>query len=577
MTREIIMKYSKLFGKTIKDSPKDATLASHKLLYQAGFIRESTAGRYYLLPLGIRVHEKIKKVVKEEMDKAGAQEIITPVLHPKELWKETNRTTSVGFELMSITDRNNFEFVLGGTAEEMLVDLVRKFQISYKDLPFNLYQFSTKFRDEMRARGGLLRLREFLMKDAYSFHATEEDFKKEYKKMGETYTTVFNRLGLKTLIVESDNGYIGGEYCHEFVVESEVGESKFFTTEDGSYAAHEEVAKFVRDEKNLDEEQRPMKSVEAVRGNTMEDGVKLHGLPMWQQIKDLMMVDEKGRMILAAIQGDYDVNEIKLMHAVKAYSLRHATEEEIRRLGSEPGFISPVGIKDLAKKNGVELVVVGDTSLRTIKNAYTGDNAKHQDLVDVNFDRDYTPDIEADIALAKEGYIAENGQKLIEKRGIEVGNIFQLGYHYSSKMKGAVFVDNDGKEKPYYMGCYGIGIARTMATIVEKHHDEKGIVWPDSVAPFQVHLIGITNQEVRIKEQAEELYSTLQKAGVEVLFDDREDVSAGAKFADADLIGIPIRLVVSQKTGEQIEWKERDKKDTELLSLSQVLERFTAD
>ena len=252
------MRYSKLFGKTIKEAPKDATLTSHKLLYQGGFIRESTAGRYYLLPLGLKVQQKVQKVIKEEMDKAGAQELITPVLHPKELWKETNRTSSVGFELMSIKDRNEMEFVLGGTAEEMLVDLVRKFQISYKDLPFNLYQFSIKFRDEMRARGGLLRLREFVMKDAYSFHATEADFKKEYKNMEETYSRIFDRLGLKTTVVESDNGYIGGEYCHEFVVESEAGESKFLTTEDGSYAVHEDVAKFKRDDKNLDEEEKEL-------------------------------------------------------------------------------------------------------------------------------------------------------------------------------------------------------------------------------------------------------------------------------------------------------------------------------
>lgn len=567
------MKYSKLFGKTIKDAPRDATAVSHKLLYQAGFIRESTAGRYYLLPLGLAVQQKIQKIIKEEMDKAGAQELIAPVLHPKELWKETNRTSSVGFELMSIKDRNEMEFVLGGTAEEMLVDLVRKFQVSYKDLPFNLYQFSLKFRDELRARGGLLRLREFVMKDAYSFHATEEDFKKEYGNMRDTYKRIFDRLGLETVVVESDNGYIGGEYCHEFIVESEVGESKFLMTEDGSYAAHEDVAVFRRDEKNLNEKERPMKHIDAKRGNTMEDGVKLHGLPMWQQIKDLMMVDEKGRMILAAIRGDYDINEVKLLHAVKAYQLRHATEVEIRKLGSEPGFISPVGIKERAKKNNVELVVVGDISLRTIKNAYTGDNEKYKDLVDVNIDRDYSVDIEADIALAKEGYETEQGQKLIAKKGIEVGNIFQLGLHYSSKMRGAEFTDEKGKKKPYYMGCYGIGLARTLATVVEKYHDEKGIKWPEQVAPFQVHLIGIMNQELGIRERIKGIYKKLTEAGVEVLYDDR-DVSAGEKFADADLIGIPIRLVVSEKSGDKIEWKTRTGKETELLTLEEALDHF---
>lgn len=585
------MKYSELFGKTIKSAPKDAVLISHKLLYQAGYIRESTAGRYYFLPLGMRVHQKIQNVIKEEMDKVGAQEMITPILHPKYLWKETNRTNSVGFELMSVKDRSEIEFVLGGTAEEMLVDLVRKFQISYKDLPFVLYQFSTKFRDEMRARGGLLRLREFVMKDGYSFHTTEGDFRKWYKKMGETYTKIFERLGLKTLIVESDNGYIGGEYCHEFIVESEAGESKFFMTKDGKYAAHEEVAQFRRDKKNIDEKGKPMEEVKAVRGNSMEDGVDLHKMPLWQQIKDLMMVDEKGNLILAVIRGDLEVNEIKLMHLAKAYKLRHATEGEIRGIGSEPGFISPIGIAEKAKKSGKSLIIIGDISLRTIRNAYTGANVKYSDYINVNIDRDYTLDIEGDIALAHEGCISPHGEVLVAKRGIEVGNIFQLGFHYSSKMKGASFVDDKGCEKPYYMGCYGIGLARTMAAIVELHNDEKGIVWPEVVAPYQAHLIEIQNSKVKnqnhppshkategqgnskFKSFGEEIYERLQEAGVEVLYDDR-NVRAGEKFADADLIGIPVRLVVSPKTGDKIEVKDRKSGKIELLFLQEVLRRF---
>lgn len=570
------MKYSKLFGKTIKEAPKDATLVSHKLLYQAGFLRESTAGRYYLLPLGLKVHDHIKQIIKEEMDKAGAQEMVTPVLHPIELWKETNRTSSVGFELMKIKDRNEMEFVLGGTAEEMLVDVVRKFQISYKDLPFHVYQFSTKFRDELRARGGLLRLREFVMKDGYSFHATEEDFKKEYEKMKQVYSSIFSRLGLKTVIVESDNGYIGGEYCHEFIVESDAGESKFLMTEDGSYAAHEDVAVFQRDEKNLTDKVLPMEEVEAVRGNTMEDGVKLHNLPLWQQMKDLMMVDEKGNMILAVIRGDLEVNEVKLAHVVQAYSLRHATVEEIRSIGSEPGFISPINLDKKVK-------VVGDLSLRTIKNAYTGANKKHRDLLNVNIDRDYKPDIEADIALAKEGCVTENGKKLVAKKGIEVGNIFQLGFHYSSKMSNASFTDETGRKRPYYMGCYGIGLARTMATVVEVHSDVKGIVWPKTVTPYQVHLIEISNKKEEIRSMAEDVYKKLQDVRIEVLFDDRDNMSAGAKFADCDLIGIPIRLVISEKTlqqssgqaGDKIEWKERGEEKTELVSLEEVLKRFS--
>jgi prolyl-tRNA synthetase len=562
------MRYSKLFGKTIKETPRDAQLTSHKFLYKGGFIRESSAGKYYLLPLGLRVMEKIKKIIKEEMDNAGALEMVTPLLHPISLWKETNRTESVGFELMKIKDRNETEFVLGGTAEEMLVDLVRKFQISYKDLPFNLYQFSSKFRDELRPRGGLLRVREFVMKDAYSFHASEDDFKKEYKNMWETYLRIFKRLGLKSLPVESDNGYIGGEYCHEFIVESDAGESKFLVTEEGSYAAHEDVAKFLRDDKNLDEKEQPVKEVEAVRGTTMEDGVNLHKLPLWQQIKDVLFVDEKGRFVLAILRGDYDVNEIKLMHLVKAYALRHATEEEIRgKIHSEPGFISPVGIKDIIEKS-VKLVVVADTSLRTIKNAYGGANKLHRDLLNMNIGRDYKADLEGDIALAKAGYDAENKKPLIAKRGIEVGNIFQLGFHYSRKMKDASYTDQNNKKSPYYMGCYGIGLERNLATVVEIHSDDRGIIWPKGVAPYAVHLISLQSNE-----KADKIYEQLLAEGVEILYDDRE-VPAGQKFNDADLIGIPVRLVVSVKTEDKIEWKERTSDETELLSLEEVLKRL---
>jgi len=566
------MLYSKLFGKTVREAAKEAQIASYKLLHQAGFIRESTAGRYFFLPLGQMVQQKIMKVIKEEMDRAGAQEMISPVLHPLELWQETNRTKTTGFELTTIKDRRGADFALGGTAEEMFVDVVRKFQISYKDLPFNIYQFSTKFRDELRARGGLLRVREFIMKDAYSFDVDEKEFKKEYQKMRNTYKKIFDRLGLKTSVVESDNGYIGGDYCHEFVVESKVGESKFFVSEDEQYSVHEEVAKFYKENKNFNEKLLPLKEVEAKRGTTMEDGVKLHNKPLWQQIKDVLFVDENNRFILAIIRGDFDVNEIKLKHLSAANSLRHATDDEIiNKIHSEPGFISPVGIKKIISKN-IKLIIVADNSLRTIKNAYGGANKKYRDLFNMNINRDYKVDIEGDIALVKEGYLTEDGkQRLIEKQGIEVGNIFQLGYYYSKKMKDATFIDLDGKEKPYYMGCYGIGIGRTMATIVEKYHDEKGIIWPEAVAPFKAHLLGLDLKDEQARYKCYNCYNRLFKVGIEVLFDDREAVTAGEKFADADLIGIPIRLVVSKRTGDRVEYKKRNEKEVKIISMEEVI------
>ncbi|HBR80089.1 MAG: Proline-tRNA ligase [Candidatus Uhrbacteria bacterium GW2011_GWE2_45_35] len=565
------MKYSKLFGKTTYGEQKGSEMISHQFLTRGGFIKESVAGRYFFLPLGWRVHEKIKAIIKDEMDKAGAQEMISPVLHPLELWQETNRTNTTGFELMKVTDRRGGEFALGGTAEEMFVDVVRKFQVSYKDLPFNIYQFSTKFRDELRARGGLLRVREFVMKDAYSFSRDEEEFKIEYQKMWQTYTDIFERLGLQTMVVESDNGYIGGEYCHEFQVEHPDGEGKFFVSEDGSYVAHEEVAIMKKVSMNESEEEKPVEEVDAPRGNTIEDGVKLHGLPAWQQMKSVMYIDEQGRYILAVIRGDWGVNEMKLRHQSGSIELRPATEEEIVVLGSTAGFISPVNLKN------EKLLIVADDSLVDIKNMYTGANAVNRDLLNVNYGRDWQAGVVGDIAQAVVGAEGVRGGKLAEKQGIEVGNIFQLGYHYTKLMKDAVYTDVDGQTKPYYMGCYGIGLGRTMATIVEKFHDDKGIVWPKSVAPYQVHLISLSSKDPAVVEKnnaaAQSLHDELEAAGVEVLWDDRAEFSAGAKFADADLIGIPLRLVISEKTLKEnsVEWKERSAENSQLVLLSEIV------
>lgn len=570
------MKQSHYFLKTTKTVSEDENIISSRLLKQAGFIRESVAGRFYFLPTGMKVLQNVMKVVKEEMDKVGAQEMLAPTLHPLELWKETNRTNTAGFELMKVKDRRGAEFALGGTAEEMFVDLIRKFRLSYKDLPFQLYQFSNKFRDEIRARGGLLRVREFIMKDGYSFHADEENFKITYEDMKKVYTTIFDRLGLSTYIVEADNGYIGGEYCHEFIVESEVGESRFLLSEDGSYSAHEDVAKFKKEDKNVSEEMAGLKPVAVERGTTMEDGVKFHNLPLWQQTKDVLYVDKNGRFVLAIIRGDFDVNEAKLGHVANAIDLRAATDEEIReQLHSEPGFISPVGIKDNLA-DGVELVIVADDSMRTVKNFYGGNNKLNEDLLNINIDRDFKADFEGDIAMVQPGFESLQGGKLVEKKGIEVGNIFQLGYHYTKLMKGAVFVDENNTEQPFYMGCYGIGIGRTLAAIVEKYNDDKGIIWPKNIAPFQVHLIALGGKDEAVVAAAENLYTELQAQGIEVLYDDRGEVTAGGKFADSDLIGIPYRVVISSKTlaENKLELKIRNESDSVLLTQEELFEKL---
>jgi prolyl-tRNA synthetase len=568
------MRMTQLFGRPSKTegTGEEYTISSHRLLTQAGFIRESTAGRYFMLPMGMRVHEKISSVVRKHMNAAGAQEVVMPILHPLELWRETNRTKTTGFELMTVKDRRGADFALGGTAEEMAVDLARKFNLSYKDLPFNIYQFSNKFRDELRARGGLLRVREFVMKDAYSF-STEPQFKAIYRQMWDAYAAIFEEIGLKTDVVAADNGYIGGEYCHEFVSESAEGESRYFIDQTSGYAAHEDVAKFVADDKNATEAVRELKEVEAKRGKTMADGVKHHKLEEWRQIKDVAFYDEASeRFVLAVIRGDFDVNETKLMQVAKAYDLRAATDEEIRtELQSEPGFISPVGMRRKGAKTGREIVVVADESLRGLRNAFGGANKANADLLNINVERDWQADVWGDIGLAAAGMVSREGGQLVEKRGIEVGNIFQLGYHYSNLMAGAEYTDAEGARQKLYMGCYGIGIGRTMAAIVEAHHDEHGIIWPDRVAPFAVTVARLGTDEAVMKA-ADKLYADLLKAGVEVLYDDRDE-SAGVKFADADLIGVPMRLTVSRKTVEQqaTELKRRNAGETRLVKLSDAV------
>lgn len=560
------MRYSKLFGKTVYgDQQGGSRFISHQLLVKGGFIRESTAGRYYFLPLGWRVHEKIRAIIKQEMDSTGAQEMITPILHPLELWRETNRTDSVGFELMSIQDRRGAEFALGGTAEEMMVDVVRQFQISYRDLPFNIYQFSTKFRDELRSRGGLLRVREFVMKDAYSFHTDETDFQTEYDCMAQTYHRIYHRMGLDSAMVAADNGYIGGEFCHEFIVESDIGESRYLVSEDGSYAVHEDVAEFYREPINLDDEILPFQIIDQPEWvKTMDDNEKHYGLPRPHYLKNVVYrhigTDE---IIIATIRGDLDVNKTKLEHVIDAVGqLEDATDDDLARIGTQSGWVHSWG------HHGARYI--GDLSLTTVRNFIGGQKELTTDSINVNYGRDFECEILADIAMAQDGHLTADGQqKLHERRGIEVGNIFQLGYHYSSKMSNAVFVDNTGQTQPFYMGCYGIGLGRTMATVVEIYNDDNGIIWPPSIAPFQVHLISLRGGE----DRAAEIYTDLTADGYEVLWDER-DLSPGAKFTDADLIGIPVRLVTSKRNGDNVEWKRRDSDDKALLDLSEVKSRL---
>lgn len=564
------MRQSKYFLKTSKTVSEEDTIVSSRLLKQAGYIKESVAGRYYFTPIGQRVQQKIMKVIKEEMDAAGAQEMVSPILHPLELWKETNRTNTAGFELMNVKDRRGSDFALGGTAEEMFVDFVRKFTISYRDLPFNLYQFSPKFRDELRARGGLLRVREFIMKDAYSFHVDETDFRTEYVRMQEVYTRIFARLGLKTDIVAADNGYIGGEYCHEFIAESGVGESRYFVTEDGSLAAHEDVAVFQKNPANAGADMLPLETIEQpdwVRN--MDENEKHYGKTKNHFLKNVVYKNSRtGQIVIATVTGDLEVNKTKLEQVAKMVGqLEDAEESDLASLGTKSGYVHSWGYKNV--------LTVADDVFLNARNLIGGQKTEVTDTVNVNYGRDFTCDIVGDIAMAAPGSMAPNGKAYIEKKGIEVGNVFQLGYHYSSLMKGASFTAEDGTEKPYYMGCYGIGVGRTMAAIVERYNDEKGILWPETITPFRVHLVVLPGKDPEnVIAAADKVYANLTAAGVEALYDDRRDVSAGEKFADSDLIGITHRMVVSQKTlaEHSIEYKKRGEIEAKLVPLDHILQ-----
>lgn len=565
------MLYSQLFGRSSKTDGKKLPVRSHRLLVQAGYIRESTAGRYYFLPLGQKVQLKFMEIIRQEMDASGAQEVLAPVLHPLALWRETNRDQAAGFELTRVKDRRGAEFALGGTAEEMFVDLVRQFNLSHRDLPLNLYQFGLKFRDELRVRGGLLRVREFIMKDAYSFSSAEQ-FAKVYDLMRSTYLRIFERIGLPVCVIAADGGYIGGEYCHEFVADAEVGESDYFAA--GDYLAHEDVAEFDKTPITEDgnEKLQPLKQVSAVRGPSMEDSRKLHEPhPLTRHIKNVAYKNEKGEIILACLRGDLMVNEVKLQKTTNSHQLTLLSDDEIKEsLNSYPGFLSAVNLKPASN---VKYRIVADDSLKNLKNAISGANVEHRDYLNINLGRDFKPDQVVDIALAQAGHRALNGEVLVAKKGIEVANIFQLGYHYSGKMKGAEYSDQNGRSQRYYMGCYGIGVGRTLAAVAEIFSDDKGLVWPKSLTPYEVYL---TTLQIDHHQQAVQVQRQLEAEGISVLYDDRT-VSAGEKLADADLLGFPLRLVLSNKTmqSNQIEIKPRSavgESAVRLISLDDIVD-----
>lgn len=571
------MKMSRLFLETLREFPADAEVISHKLLVRAGYIRKLTHGVYNYLPLMFRVLNKIENIVREEMDKSGAQEILMPFVQPEELWRESGRWDVYGKELMRMKDRHGRNMCLGPTHEEVVTAIAREGIRSYKQLPVNLYQIQSKFRDEIRPRFGLLRGREFIMKDAYSFDVDENGMKKSYEIMAKAYTKIFERCGLETKPVQSDSGAIGGNVSHEYMVitQTDSGENDVFYCDDCDYAANSNHAVSVLPDAQIVGNFEKTEKVPTPNAKTIDELATLLNVPSSLICKCLVYIADK-KPVLVLIRGDKTVEETKLMNAVGAKEeIRTASEAEIAELMADhgfdarSGFIGPEGFDDVT--------VVADETVKKLKNFVVAVNENDVHLVGANFGTDVPePKIYADIRLVEAGEkCPQCGKPLKVTRGIEVGNIFQLGTKYSKAMN-ATFTDENGKERPFVMGCYGIGISRTAAAAVERFHDEHGIKWPIAIAPYHVTIIPVnTGNELQMKT-AEEMYKKLQKAGIDVLIDDRDE-RAGVKFKDSELIGIPLRITAG-KTLEQglVEYKVRETGEVETLTPNEAVEKVIA-
>ena len=537
------MRATNLYAPTLRNTPAEAEIASHQLMYRAGLIRKSAGGMYSYLPLAWRTIRKIEQIIRTEMDAAGGQEIMMPILQPSELWEESGRWGAYGAEMIRVKDRHDREFCMGPTHEEMITALVRDELRSYKQLPVLLYQIQDKFRDERRPRFGVMRSREFIMKDLYSFDKDVEGMNESYRKMSVAYTNIFTRCGLDFRAVEADSGAIGGGHSEEFTVLAPEGESRIACCDACSYAASDEKAA-LRPIDAPDEAELPLEKVATPHTSTIALLAEYLKIPVEKTIKAVAYQTEDDTLILAFLRGDHEVNEIKLANAIPgARELRMADEEAIRAVGGCPGFMSPIGIAE-----GTHIVV--DETAMWMHNAVSGANEVDFHYMNVNPKRDFGDVTVADIRLVEEGDacpVCEQGHLHIG-RGIEAGQIFALGTKYSEAM-GATFLDEAGKAQPMQMGCYGIGVGRTMAAAIEQNHDEHGIIWPRAIAPYEVVVVAVN---AKVEEQlayAEEIYEELRAAGVDVLLDDRRE-RAGVKFNDCDLIGYPVRIAIGPKTIE---------------------------
>jgi prolyl-tRNA synthetase len=556
------MRMAHLFLRTLRDAPADAELPSHKLMVRAGMIRPLGAGLYSLLPLGYRVTKKVEQIVREEMDAIGGQEMLMPVVHPADVWRKSGRYDAVGPEMARFKDRAERDMVLAMTHEEVVADLTAELVNSWRQLPQIVYHFQTKFRDEPRARGGLIRVREFTMKDSYSLDADDAGLARSYDAHAVAYDRIFRRIGLNFIRVGADVGMMGGSQSDEYMAFSPHGEDVILISENGDYAANREVARFGKPAADA-EDLLPMEEIETPGTTTIASLCDFLGVPLSRTAKAVFYMSGSGRFIFAVIRGDLDINETKLRNAIREATIVPATPEQIRAIGAEPGYGSPVGVRDA--------LIVADDSIRDSPNLVAGANKVGYHLKNVNLGRDFEADIVADIAAAGDGAVSPvSGVPMRAERAIEVGNIFKLGTRYSAAM-GATYLDANGEAKPVVMGSYGIGVGRAAATAVEQNHDEKGIIWPISIAPFQVVLLSLGTDEP-VTAATDALYADLQAAGIEVLYDDRAD-RPGVKFADAELIGIPIRLSISKRTLEagQVELRLRTASESELVAASGIV------
>jgi len=564
------MRVSKLVARTLREDPKDAPLRSHNLLLRGGYILQVSTGIYTLMPLGKRIAMKIERIIREEMNRIEGQEITMPVVMPRELWEEAGRYEGVGPEMLRFKDRNGNDMLLGMTHEEPVVQAARAHITSYRQLPVMMYQIQTKFRDEARSRGGLIRVREFTMKDAYSFHTTNDDMIEYYNRCHASYSRIFRRAGLKNFIdVESDTGMMGGGMSHEFMFLSEAGEDTLFICDKCHYRANREVARF-----NFVAEsgaaELPLEKVATPNQKTIEEVSAFLGVKSSDTAKAVLYVHNKTNFVFVLIRGDFEVNETRLAKILGKGELRPAQDEEIRALGAVPGYASPVGL------DTTKFTLLVDQTIVQSRNLVTGANEEGFHVKNFNAGRDLKGGSTVEIATPREGDACSDcGAPLRVSRGIEIGNIFQLGTKYSAPMR-CEFLDAEGKSRPMIMGCYGIGVGRLLASVIEECNDPYGPIWPMSIAPYEVHVCVLDPAKGGVGEVATKLVEELEAAGVDVLVDDRNE-KAGVQFADADLFGVPLRLILSPRNLAQgmVEFKIRGQKSSEMWPVSEVPARLS--